>query len=686
MKRIGIDVGGTFTDVVVLDEATGTTRCFKAATDYGRPADGIMHAFDNAGVDGADVSHVKLGTTLGLNALLTRTGARTGLLTTAGFRDVLQIRRTHRERLYDLDERIPEPLVPRRLRKEVIERIGSGGEVVVDLDPESVRAAWRELRSEGVTSVAIAFLFSFKNPDHERRARDVIVAEGGAETIFLSSDVLPVLREYERTSTTVTAAYVAPVLGDFVAEISGRLGRRGVRDGRLSVITNSGGSLAAEVSARAPIPTLLSGPAGGVSGARWLAGQVGMADVLTLDMGGTSCDVSGIQAGVPDERLDMRLGGLDVAYPTFDIHTIGAGGGSIAWIDGGGALRVGPASAGSTPGPACYGRGGALPTVTDANLVLGRYDESIPLGGSLHLDRAAAERAIEEHIARPLGLSVGRAAAGILRLVNANMVNAVRAISIERGRDPRRCALVPFGGGGPVHALDIAQELDVTTVIVPPFPGCLSAFGAALSQPRRDALRSVNRGLDDVEPAEIARLVTRLSDEVRSLLRDEGYDEDSTGTEVWVNLHYRGQAHELSIRHHGPAVTADSLARLGRDFTAAHARQYGHSFEDVPVEIVTVRVTGYGPREDVPVTWDWSAAGPGGPLRRPVYFDGAGGEDGFVDTDVRDRSALRTGDVVHGPAVVHQADATTLVPPGWRATCHPSGSLLVTDERNATAS
>ena len=335
MKRVGIDVGGTFTDVVVLDEDTGVTRCVKAATDYDQPADGIMRAFDAAGVDGREVSHVKLGTTLGLNALLTRTGARTGLLTTAGFRDVLEIRRTHRDRLFDLDETVSPPLVPRRWRKEVVERIDCNGDVVVPLDPESVRAAWRELRGAGVTAVAIAFLFSFRNPAHEQEAARIVREEGGAEAIFCSSDVLPVLREYERTSTTVTAAYVAPVIRGFVGELAGRLAERGVPDGRLSMMTNSGGSLAARTAAGAPIPTLLSGPAGGVAGARWLARTVGLDHVLTLDMGGTSCDVSGIQADVPDERLDMRLAGLDVAYPTFDIHTIGAGGGSIAWIDGG---------------------------------------------------------------------------------------------------------------------------------------------------------------------------------------------------------------------------------------------------------------------------------------------------------------------------------------------------------------
>ncbi len=663
MKRIGIDVGGTFTDVVVLDEVSGRTRCFKAATDYHQPADGILRAFDAANVGGEEVSHVKLGTTLGLNAMLTRRGAVTGLLTTAGFRDVLEIRRTHRDRLFDLAETVPDPLVPRRWRKEVDERVGHDGEVVRALDEDDVRRAWRSLREDGVTAVAVAYLFSFRNDAHERRTREIILEEGGADVIFLSSEVLPVLREYERTSTTVTAAYVAPVVRNFVSELEEALTRRGVPPGRLSVMTNSGGSLAARAAATAPIPTLLSGPAGGVSGAKWLAAQLGYDNVLTLDMGGTSCDVSGVQDGIADERLDMTLGGLDIAYPTFDLHTIGAGGGSIAWIDTGGALRVGPASAGSTPGPACYGRGGALPTVTDANLVLGRYSEGTPLGGSLHLDLRSARDAIMTEVANPLGITLERAAAGILRLVNANMVNAVRAISVERGRDPRGYALVPFGGGGPVHALDIAEELDVSTVIVPPFPGCTSAFGASLSRPRRDALRSVNKAMDTLSVSEVATTVDSLTEDVHRLLEDEGFDRDAVTVEVSANLHYQGQAHELTVRHDGGTVSEASLAELQQSFTELHARSYGHSFDDVPVELVTIRVTALGQQPEPDVFWDWAEVRHSGvDESRPVYFESV---DDFVDARIleppgpqgRYRRA-RTGR--HLPGGRHHARATRL--------------------------
>lgn len=676
MKRIGIDVGGTFTDVVVLDEETGLTRCFKASTNYDQPADGIMEAFDAAHVAPTDVSHVKLGTTLGLNAILTRRGAVTGLLTTAGFRDVLEIRRTHRDRLFDLDETIPPPLVPRRLRKEVIERVGADGSEVTPLDEDGVRAAWRELRDQGVTALAISFLFAFRNPGHEQRARELVLEEGGAEAVFISTDVLPVLREYERTSTTVTAAFVSPVVRNFVGELANHLDKRGLDPGRLSVMTNSGGSLAAAAAGAAPIPTLLSGPAGGVAGARWLATQMGFDHVLTLDMGGTSCDVSGVQAGVADERLDMRVGGLDIAYPTFDVHTIGAGGGSIAWIDTGGALRVGPASAGSTPGPACYGRGGRQPTVTDANLVLGRYADDVPLGGSLRLDAAAARDVIDQAVAQPLGVSVERAAAGILRIVNANMVNAVRTISVERGRDPRAYALVPFGGGGPVHATDIAHELGISTVLVPPFPGCTSAFGATLAQPRRDALRSVNRAVDTIEPPALQALVEELAAQASAQLAEEGFERSQITFEVWAALHYKGQAHELAVRHDGMLVDARSLTDLSRRFGDLHEQQYGHSFDDVPTELVTLRVTAFGHQPGPPVIWQWDREiRSGSGSTREVYFESL---DAFVTAAVLDGGDLPAR--VSGPAVIHQVDATILVPPGWEAIRHETGNLIVTRE------
>lgn len=677
MKSIGIDVGGTFTDVVVVDSETGATSWFKSLTDYESPARGVMDAFLQAGVPGEDVDHLKLGTTLALNAILTRGGAPTGLLTTRGFRDVLEIRRTHRERLFDIYETVPEPLVPRNLRLEVDERIGKSGEVVRELDEETVRHAWRTLRDQGITSVAVCFLFSFVNDSHERRAREIIVEEGGADVVYISSEVLPVYREYERTSTTVTAAYVAPVVRGYVEELGQRLRDHNVAEGRLSVMTNSGGLMSAESAARSPVPTLLSGPAGGVVAARWLARQSGISNLLTLDMGGTSCDVSGIQSGIPDERLDLEIEGLDVAFPTFDIHTIGAGGGSIAWIDDGGALRVGPQSAGSTPGPACYGAGGTRPTVTDANLVLGSYDVSTPLGGSLKLDLDAAQRAIADVIAKPLGLSLERAAAGILRIVNAHMVNAVKTISVELGRDTRDYSLAAFGGAGPVHAADIASELWIPQVLVPPFPGCNSAFGAVMSSGRRDAVRSVNAFVDTLDIQAVEAMSKDLEGQVVRELVAEGHERDDIAIELWLNVHYRGQAHDLAVRHEPDAVSVESLRTTTAQFHALHEQAYGHAFHDVPVEIVTMRVTGTVVEADLDLWWDWSANDqiePTATTQRPVFFEAL---DDYVDTTVVDRAGIKPGESISGPAVVVQTDATVVVPPGFVATVNTSGSLLI---------
>ena len=671
MIRIGVDVGGTFTDVVTLDEASGTTLWLKAPTVDEHPADGVLGAIAASGVALSEVSHVRLGTTLGVNAVLTRTGASTGLITTRGFRDVLEIRRTHRRRLFDLEERIPAPLVPRDLRLEVAERVDAAGMVVTPLDEDGVRVAWRRLREGGVKALAIVFLFSFENPANERRAREIVLEEGGAEAVFVSSDVLPVHREYERTSTTVMAAYVAPAVERHLAELAARLREGGLSRGRLSVMTGSGGVHSVDALTRNPIPSLLSGPAGGVVGARRLAARAGLEDVLTLDMGGTSCDVSGIVGGRPDERLDADIDGLAVSQPTFDIHTIGAGGGSVAWIDSGGALRVGPRSAGSDPGPACYGLGGEEPTVTDANLLLGRYDPAIPLGGSLSLDPGLAHEAIARHVAEPLGLSVERAAAGVVRIVNALMAGAVGTISLERGRDARAFALVAFGGAGPVHAADVAAELGVERILVPPCPGCASALGAVTADSRHDELRTIARPVGEVSEDVLRRLVEDLSERAAGPLVREGFAPTDTELELWLDLRYEGQAHALAVGGREPGALV--LAQAVEAFHALHQRLYGHSFADVTVELVNVRLTGYGRVNSPPPRWEWGEPVVSTDSCRPVHFEQAGG---FLDTRLLRREDIGP-EPIAGPAVIHQVDATVLVPPGATVCAHPSGSLIL---------
>ena len=693
MMRIGVDVGGTFTDVVVLDEDSGATSWQKLPTNAREPAVGVLQALAATGVALSDVSHVKVGTTLGVNAVLTRSGARTGLITTRGFRDVLEIRRTHRTRLFDLDEQIPDPLVPRDRRLEVTERMDAEGNVVAPLDEEGVLAAWRTLRAQGVTALAIVFLFSFENPTHELRAKEIVEREGGAEAVFVSSEVLAVHREYERTSTTAMAAYVAPAMRAHLADLGERLQGKGLATGRLSILTSSGGVLGSEAIALAPIPSLLSGPAGGVAGAHKLAFEAGIDSVLTLDMGGTSCDVSGILEGVPDERLDIELDGLAVSYPTFDINTIGAGGGSIAWIDPGGVLRVGPQSAGASPGPACYGQGGEQPTVTDANLVLGRYDASAPLGGRLALDESLARAAIERAIATPLGMSVERAAAGIVRIVNAHMEGAVRAISLERGRDVRDFTLVAFGGAGPVHGADVARELGIGRILVPPCPGCTSALGAVVADARHDLVRTVGRPLRDVRAQTVHVTVESMHAQALAALAREGFRANESVLELWLDLRYEGQAHELPVRcaEAFPAAPADApafatvLAEAVGRFHRQHQQLYGHSFPELEVELVNVRVTGHGIQPSPSMWWDWSmtlAPDLRTDAPRKVYFHEV---DDFMDTRVLRRREIEPEQEIEGPLVIHQLDATVLVPPDVVATAHPSGSLILTDEKTVAA-
>jgi N-methylhydantoinase A len=486
--------------------------------------------------------------------------------------------------------------------------------------------------------------------------------------------VLPIHREYERTSTTVMAAYVAPAMRRHLAELGARLEQDGLPADRLSIMTSSGGVNDGPALAANPIPSLLSGPAGGVTGARRLAQQAGLQNVLTLDMGGTSCDVSGIVGGVPDERLDTYVDRLAVSHPTFDIKTIGAGGGSVAWIDSGGALRVGPRSAGSDPGPACYGLGGEEPTVTDANLVLGRYDPQIPLGGTLALDLERASAAIAKYVAEPLHLSVERAAAGIVRIVNALMAGAVGAISLERGRDTRDFTLVAFGGAGPVHAAAVAHDLGIRRILVPPCPGCTSALGAVLADSRHDQLCTIARRVWEVSEDVLRALAEDLAARAAEALAREGFVEEHTAMELWLDLRYEGQAHELAIP--APLLNAPVLAAAVDGFHALHQRLYGHSFTDVTVELVNVRVTGYGRvRSPVP-RWDWEAMASPQPAlaRRGVHFEGA---DDFLDTAVLRREDLTAERPIMGPAVIHQLDATVLVPPGMSASVHPSGSLIL---------
>lgn len=673
MTRAAVDIGGTFTDVVTVDEGTGRLIQAKALTTYPDPTPGFLNALAKA-TDREALETVGYGTTLATNAVLTRSGARTALLTTAGFRDVLEIRRTHRSSLFDIYEQIPDPIVPRPLRFEIPERTASDGSEVMPLDEEAVRVAASRIRQAGVESIAVCYLFSFMNPDHELRTRDILREEipALADDVTISSEALPLHREYERTSTTVMNAYLTPLVRSYFSRLHAEL-----QESRLfawlQMMQSNGGLVRPERAASFPILTLLSGPAGGVMASAYLGELLGETNLLTLDMGGTSCDVAGIRHGEPDTRLDFEIGGYAVSYPTLDIHTVGAGGGSIAKVDRFGRMSVGPDSAGSDPGPACYGRGGELPTVTDANLLLGVYDPEFRLGGEIYPDIDLAARAVERHVGRPLGLSVTDAAVGIIRLVNANMMHALRTVSIERGRDPRDFALVPFGGAGPTHGVHIAEELALRRVVIPPIPGCNSALGILSSDVRHDLVATLRARMTRLAPSELGEALAVMAKEAQRELDEDGIPPEMRDVRASLDMRYAGQAYELNVPLSSLRPDPPTMSQAVADFHIAHETRYGHALADDLVDLVNVRLTGLGHTPKPPLGGDGHASGKAEPRtrRRVVSVRGQA-----AAVPVYHREDLRPGHTVATPCIVQQLDSTTYLPFG-EARVHPTGSIVV---------
>lgn len=673
MTRAAVDIGGTFTDVVTVDESTGELVQAKSLTTYPDPTPGFLTALAKA-TDRTELETVGYGTTLATNAVLTKSGARTALLTTEGFRDVLEIRRTHRSTLFDIYEKIPAPIVPRPLRFEISERTAADGSEVKALDEEAVRAAAARIRQAGVESVAVCYLFSFMNPDHELRTRRILQEKLPAlsEDITISSEALPLHREYERTSTTVMNAYLTPLVRKYFHRLRAELEESKLY-AWLQMMQSNGGLVRPERAASFPILTLLSGPAGGVMASAYLGELLGETHLLTLDMGGTSCDVAGITDGAPDTRLDFEIGGYAVSYPTLDIHTVGAGGGSIAKVDDFGRISVGPDSAGSDPGPACYGRGGELPTVTDANLVLGVYDPKFQLGGEIYPDFDLAARAIERFVGKPLGLSVTDAAVGIVRLVNANMMHALRTVSIERGRDPRDFALVPFGGAGPTHGVHIAEELALRRVVIPPIPGCNSALGILSSDVRHDLVATLRARMVRLDSQHLGESLSVMAEEARSELEQDGIPPDSRTLRASLDMRYAGQAYEINIPLASLRPNAHTLARAITDFHTAHKTRYGHSLGDDLVDLVNVRLTGLGATAKPLLGGQATASGQAEPRshRRVVSVHGEASQ-----VPIYHRADLLPGQTLSTPSVIQQLDSTTYLPFG-EARVHETGAIVV---------
>jgi N-methylhydantoinase A len=674
MRWVGVDVGGTFTDVVVYDEETGATSAGKATTTPADPARGLLRALARLEVPLAATARIVHGTTIGTNAILERRGAPVWMLTTRGFRDTLEIARTNRTVLYDIRARKPAPLVPRERVLEVDERLAAGGAVVRPLDAAGLDEALARIAAGadggGPAALVIGFLHSYANPAHERAAAARAAAALPGWFVCASAEVLPEMREYERFSTAALNAYIGPRVGGYLAGLGAALADGGYR-GRVFITTSSGGSVTAETAARLPVHTVLSGPAGGVAAAVALGGLTGHRDLITCDMGGTSTDVCLVEDLEPALTTEQHIAGLPNRTPQIDIHSIGAGGGSVAWVDAGGALRVGPRSAGADPGPACYGRGGVEPTLTDANLVLGRVPADAPLAGEVPLDPARARRALATLAGRVPGLDgVEALADGIVRIAVARMVGALKEVSIARGHDPRDFTLVAYGGAGPMHAALVAEELEMPRVLVPPAPGNVSALGALISDLRRDYARTRLITTREYDVAEVERAFAALEAEARRDLAAEGIAPGDVTLRRSLGMRYVGQSWELVVRW--PAE-AGSMASLEAAFHAAHERRYGHA-SGGPAEIVTLRLAAVGAVRK-PAPRPWTAMGSPEAARRGerrAWFDGA-----VAPVPVLDRARLPAGAAVAGPAIVEEMGATTVVPPGWGATVGAWGELVL---------
>jgi N-methylhydantoinase A len=651
---VGVDVGGTFTDVVrVVD---GTVRVHKEATTPIQH-EGVVRGLDAMGTPpDAQVAH---GTTAATNALLERRGARTALLTTRGFEDVLAIGRQDRPYLYRLRQERPPPLVPHARRFGATERLAADGTVLTPIDGATLRDVAERLAEQNVESLAIVFLFSFQNPAHERHAAQRIREYLPDLPITLSSDLLPEYREYERTATTVVNAYVQPTVSRYVDRLDEALGPRSVR-----VMQSNGGTIGLAPAAREAARLVLSGPAAGVVGAFGLARRVletNAPRLMTLDMGGTSTDVALCDGAVP-RTAEHAMAGLPLRLPAVDIHTVGAGGGSIARVDAGGSLRVGPASAGATPGPACYGKGGTRPTVTDAHLVLGRLHPDHFLGGSTALDPEAARRALET-LADPLHTSVEAAARGVLRVANATMERALRRVSVERGHDPREHVLMPFGGAGPLHACALARALGIQRILVPPTPGVLSALGLLMADVVHDAAQSI------LQPAAALRddpaPLIATADALATSLRDALPDDEALTFDAEIDARYIGQSYELTVPL-GMPITGERVADAAVRFHEAHRQRYGHAMPDEPVEVVTLRLRGTRPGAtiDLPRAPRTEASLKAARLgTHPIWFDA----EAPTQTPCYDRAALHHGHRFDGPAAIYQYDTTMVIPEGWHA-------------------
>lgn len=674
--RVSIDIGGTFTDFVVHDEKEGHAFTGKVLSTPDDPARGVITGLtgliDNLG----DISFLVHGTTVGLNAFLERRGARVLLVTTEGFKDVYAIARGDRKKLYALQYRKPKPLIPLHDIHTVRERIRWDGSVQEALHVEDFDAIVETIQAEGIGAVAICFLHAYVNPEHEIQAREILQQRVPGLSISLSHEIAREWREYERTSSAVLNAYIAPIIERYLGSLESMVRERGLRT-TLYVMQSNGGVMTAAAARSKPIQTMLSGPVGGTIGGQALSKMLNRANLLCVDMGGTSFDASLIINGQPSFSTETSLEGLPVLMSLVDIHTIGAGGGSLAWLEAG-ALRVGPRSAGADPGPACYGQGGTQPTVTDANLFLGRMNPDYFLGGQMKLDKQAAETAIR-NVGDQLGLTAEALAEGMLAIVNAKMADAMRTITVKQGIDPREYSLVAFGGAGPMHAVALAEELEIKEVIVPWAPGTFSAWGMLQTNVRHDLTQTFYQTMERTGFEELDALYSNLEEQGRDILKSEDVPEDQMGFLRTADMRYVGQEYSVNVQvsEEGAAAMQD-LDRITSQFHNAYKTRYGHSTPGAPIEFVNLRVAAFGK-----LIRRTAGFRPGNGHQQyqtgtqEIIFDGKA-----QPASIYRRDLLPHGVAFSGPFVVEEETATTVVPPGWEARVDEPGNIIITQKES----
>jgi len=695
--RVGVDVGGTFTDIVLMFPGGRAVpkKVLSSPPDFNTAIrQGLAEALAENGVAASSVRSFTHGATVATNAIITRTGAATGLITTEGFRDVLEIRRMRMHKLYDIHWEKPAPLVARHLRREVASRVDPRTGEDSPLDEAAVRAAVASLLDENVDSIAVCYLHAWRNGANERRTRDLIAEMAPGTFVSISSEVLPEIKEYERTSTTVINAYVQPVVTRYARAMEDDLRALGV-PAPVMVMQSSGGMMPIDSACELPIHIIESGPAAGVTGVHHLARRMGVRDAMTLDMGGTTAKAALIEDGEISRSPEYEVGGeVSIGHrlmkgsgyllrvPSIDLAEVGAGGGSIAWIDPAGALKVGPESAGAVPGPACYDAGGVEPTITDANVFLGLTNCESLAGGALRLRADLAEKAIRERIAEPLGIDAARAAWGIRTVANSALIRALRAVSTERGRDPRRFTLFAFGGMGPVQALDLADELGMDRVVVPPLPGLFSSLGLLFAEVEHHLVRTHYASAVRPEFERLNAVIEGLLDEAKGMLEREGYDHARRDIALSADTRYEGQDYALAIPFAGPTLNESGLARLVEDFHREHEKTYGYRSDEENVQLTGVRVVARGlsdmpqvpDRLEVATVEGWKPSG-----ARECFF---GPAHGWVRTEVMDRGELAADRKVPGPAILEEDNSLTVVLPGWTARLDDWSNIVL--EREGT--